>query len=479
MAVVQIPTELYKKTMQDMAHIASTGAPQKFKEPPSFMMFIGITLVLILIGWILSEFANWREIHNNWDKYKCSPATMPFAKFYGYDLEETVQFCMSQAVKDNAPGVIIPLYQGIDKIANTVEGVYDQAAAIQGGVTKLLGGFQTFLMNFANSFRLIGVRIRVSLVKIRDIFDKVFGMFTSFALAGVTAITFGSNLMCNPLVTFIGTIAGVDVCCFAPETLVLLKNGTKPIDRVVIGDILCDGSTVTSTLMFHGLETSMVRLHGIHVSANHSLMGPRGFVEAGDHPDSEEAESIPLLYCLNTTSNHIWIQGTEKVMFTDYDESSDPDVIQEAKSAAEKELNGFAVNSDSNYNLGLDPKALVHMQSGYRHLDQIKLGDVVRGGASVVGIIKEICVDCCKTPGGLLLSSAQLVFKKSWSRHIYPKIPGSYILYQLVLSDNSPIYLHAKDHSEEVIVRDYMEVHSAAVQKPYDTWLKVTEQKCL
>jgi len=460
--------------MQDMSYIASKGAPPKIKEPPSFYTFVGITIVLIFIGWILSEFANWTEVHNNWDAYKCSPGIMPFAKFYGYDLDETMNFCISQAVKDNAPGVIIPLYQGIDKIAKTVEGVYDRAAAIEGGVTNLLSGFQTFLMNFANSFRLIGVRIRVSLVKIRDIFDKIFGMFTSFALAGVSAITFGSNLMCNPLVTFIGTIAGVDVCCFAPGTMVLMFDGAKPIEQVKIGDALYDGSTVTSTLLFHGLETSMVRIKGIHVSGNHNVLGSKGFIAAEDHPDSEQAESIPLLFCLNTTTNHIWIQGADKLMFTDYDESSDPDVIYTAKAAAERELNGFALETDIDYSLGLDPKALVHMQNGYKQLDHINVGDVVRGGAYVVGVIKEVCVECCKTPGGLLLSSSQLVFNGSWSRHVYPKVSGKYILYQLVLSDNSPIYLHNKDHSEVVLVRDYMEVHSAAVQEPYDTWLKVT-----
>jgi hypothetical protein len=471
MAVIQIPTELYKKTMQDISHIASKGAPAKIKEPPSFYTFVGITLVLILIGWILSEFANWTEVHNNWDSYKCSPNIMPFAKFYGYDLEETINFCMSEAVKKNAPGVIIPLYQGINKIATTIDGVYDRAAAIQGGVTNLLSGFQTFVMNFANSFRLIGVRIRVSLVKIRDIFDKVFGMFTSFALAGVSAITFGSNLMCNPLVTFIGTIAGVEICCFAPGTLVLLKEGAKPIEHVILGDVLYDGSIVTSTLLFHGLETSMVRINGIHVSANHSLLRSTKFVEAGDHPDSEEAESVPFLYCLNTSSNCIWIQGKDKVMFTDYDESSNPDVIREAKAAAEHELNGYALDTDSDYSLGLDPKALVHMQNGYRQLDQIKVGDVVRGGAYVVGVIREICADCCKTPGGLLVSSAQLIYNGSWSRNVFPRVTGRVILYQLVLSDNSPIYLHNKDHTEIVLVRDYMEVHSAAVQAPYDTWI--------
>lgn len=457
--------------MQDMSYIASKGAPPKIKEPPSFYTFVGITIVLIFIGWILSEFANWTEVHNNWDAYKCSPGIMPFAKFYGYDLDETMNFCISQAVKDNAPGVIVPLYQGIDKIAHTIEGVYDRAAAIEGGVVKLLSGFQTFLMNFANSFRLIGVRIRVSLVKIRDIFDKVFGMFTSFALAGVSAITFGENLMCNPLVTFIGTIAGVDVCCFAPGTLVLLKDGAKPIEEIKIGEKLADGSSVTSTLIFHGLETSMVRIEGVHVSGNHCVLHNGRFIEAEDHPLAAPAESIPLLYCLNTSSNCIPIQGMKNLLFTDYDESSDPDVIRKAKAAAEIALKGFADSESDDYNLGLDPKVLIQMNEGIKSLDTIELGDVVRGGATVIGIVKELCMNCCLTPGGLLVSSAQLIYKGSWSRSMFTPIPGAFVLKQVILSDNSPLFLLNKEHTEFLLARDYMEVHSVAVQEPYDTWI--------
>jgi hypothetical protein len=90
--VQQIPTDLYKKTMVDMSHIVNTTASNKLSEPPSLYMFIGITFVLILIGWIISEIANWHEIHNNWDKYKCIPSITAFSKFYGYDLNETMNF---------------------------------------------------------------------------------------------------------------------------------------------------------------------------------------------------------------------------------------------------------------------------------------------------------------------------------------------------------------------------------------------------
>lgn len=477
---VQIEPELYKTTMRDLAKVVNAEAVTKLQEPPSILFFIGITLFLIIIGWIILEMANWNEIHNNWDKYKCTPSITPFAKFYGYDLEEAMNFCIGEAVKKNAPGVIVPLYKGIDAIAQTVDGVYSTAQSIEGGVKKLLGGFQSFLVNFANSFRLIGTRIRVSMVKIRDIFDKVLAIFMSFAMAGVTAITFGSNLMCNPLVTFIGTIAGVDVCCFAPDTVIPLRNGSKVFIRSIkVGDVLEDGSTVTSTFVFDGAKTTMVSIRGITVSSNHSLIGPGGvFVEAGDHPLAQDAPYLSQIYCLSTSSNRIPVLTADRLdtlVFTDYEETSEPAVVREAQAAAIKALNGPSQIGTyiPDFSLGLDPTAFIEVRNGFKLLSMISIGEPLKSG-KVIGTVIESCNTCVRTPSGLILSAAQLVYHDEgrWVRaaQIYRSIKGTYVLRHLFTDSNQPITI--KHNGIISQVRDYMEVHVKEIQSPYDTYIK-------
>ena len=472
----QIPENLYKKTMGDMAEIAHVPPPAAFKDPPSILVFIGITVALLLVVWILTELANWREITNNWDIYKCQPNITPFSKFYGYDLSETMNFCIGEAVKNNSGEIIVPIYKGIEVVAKTVEGVYDRATAIEGGVMKLLGGFQTFLVHFANSFRLIGTRIRISLVKIRDIFDRVFGIFMSFAMAGITAITFGENLMCNPIVTFIGTIAGVDVCCFAPNTMIELEDGTcKPISEVSIGTALYDG-TVTSVFLFDGTETEMVNLYGVIVSTNHAVEYNGRFIEAGDHPHATSTSSLDRIYCLSTTSNRIHVRSTKDMhesllTFTDYEETSDKATMDAAKAAAEDALSAMPSQVED-FSLGLDPATIIRTNDGYKQLRDVRIGDTLHGSSSVMGIIKEKCKSCVRV-GNIIVSAAQLIHGPTgWVRatSMFPRIEGHYTLLHMILSDNQPIHINMGGST--LLARDYMEVHIKEVQAPYDHYIK-------
>ena len=323
-------------------------------------------------------------------------------------------------------------------------------------------------MQFANSLRLVGTRVRMSLVRIRDIFSRVYASFISIAFAGISAITFGENLIYNPLVAFID-----DIGCFAPDTRIALPgNQTAAIRDIKIGDRLRDGSTVTSTYRFVGRSTKMVRLHGIHVSGNHSLLGGK---RADAHPEAAPAESLDVMLCIATTSHTIPVvtcTGDRIVTFTDYEESSDPQVIADAQRAAEVALCGpeSVGETVSDFSLGLDPTLYIGMYSGsWKRLDTIELGDRLARGAEVLGVIRETCATCVKSPAGNVFSAAQLIRSETgWKRaaYLYPAISGEYILHHVIMSDNSSLYVYG--NTEFLFVRDYAEYHDHAVQSPYD-----------
>jgi len=471
----QLPDELEQEALTAMkkigAFMGSKGNPavmDSFKEPPSTFLLLMISAGLTLVVYIIAEISNYQEIKRNWTLYRCMPSVTPFSKFYGHDLAETMSFCIGQSVKEHAPSVIEPIYKGINVVTGVVDGVYDKVVSIEGGVMGLLKGFESFVINFVNSFRLLGTRVRMSFVRIKDIFARIYGIFISFSYAAISAITFGENLVCNPLVVFLGTISGVDICCFAPETLVRMADGSaKSISAIVIGDHLAHGAIVCSTYRFDGHGTPMVRIHGVHVSTNHYLEGRK----AGDHPAAEKAEQLSRLWCLGTSNNIIPVL-TEMgdVDFVDYEESSDPAVIAEAQQIAERFLGSEPGPTVPDYSLGLDPTLLVLMKHNvWKPLQHVKIGDELISGSHVTGLIEEVCATQCKTPGGHYISAAQLVHHEGrWIRaaNIWPIVSTNSILIHIMTSSGSHVTVGGD--GEIFNVRDYAEIASMDIQTPYD-----------
>lgn len=446
-----------------------------FKQPPSLFLLVMITIGLGIIAYVIASVANYFEIKRNWAVYQCMPSVAPFSSFYGYDLNENMNFCISKSVSEHAPGVMNPIYSGINQINTTVGGVYGQVKSIESGVGGLLKGFSDFVINFVNSFGLIGTRVRMSLIRIKDIFSRIYGIFISFAYAAISTITFAENLVCNPLVVFLGAITGVDICCFAPDTPIRMADGsTLPIAAVQIGDQLADGTQVISTYRFAGATTPMVRIDGVHVSGNHYLEEGGQWVQARSHSRARAAESLDRLWCLGTDTNLIPIvTDAGDVTYKDYEESSDPSVIAIAQAIAETTLNGpgsIPGPTVPDYSLGLDPTFRVLMKGGaWIPLASVQIGDVLATGAIVVGLIREVCEEQCLTPAGFHVSAAQLVFHKGvWTRaaHFLPLTDAAQVLHHLMLDRSEPITVGGED--EVLVVRDYAEITDEAIQAPYD-----------
>lgn len=471
------------------------GTPDSLMEPPPLIWLFGITAALGAVLFIIAEIANYQEIRRNWGHYRCQPSISPFARFYGHDLEETLNFCIGQAVKEHAPGVITPIYEGVERVMGVVDGVYAKAEAVEGGVKGLLSGFESFVMNFVNSMRLIGTRIRMSVVRIKDIFGRVYGIFIAFAYAAISAITFGENLICNPLVTFIGTIAGVDICCFAPDTLVAFADGSwHEIRDVPIGAALAPLTPggkppyVTSRYVFDSSGAELFSLAGVVVSGNHYVRGAGGgaMVRVEEHPAArplaaEEARPDRLI-CLATTTNRIPIVSNNRgalLEFADYEEAEDPATVAAAQAAAERALGVVRPGPTVlDYSLGLEPGAWVLMaDGGAKQMTDVRIGDQLLGGGRVIGVIQEICQTLVRTPGGALMAAAQLVQATGgrWTRaaHLWPwSLRQSFpIAFHHLMLDNAPhgaFFVRDGAGAGHLELRDYAEVVCAETQAPYD-----------
>lgn len=463
------------------------GTPATYTDPPSPLLLLVLTGLLAGILAVFFAFAEYNEIRANWPEYRCSPSVMPFSKFYGYDLNENINFCMQQAVKEHAPGVVEPIYKAIGGVATVIDGVFTKAEAVEGGVSSLLAGFETFVSNFLNSMRLVGTRMRMSVVRIRDIFTRIHGVFIAFAYAGISALTFGENLACNPLVSFMGTVAGVDVCCFVPDTWVLRESGRPArIDSLHIGDRLAGGIRVCSTYRFNGRHTPMRQIGGVRLSAGHyvksSITGQ--MIPAGEHPLAIPILPEPELICLATDTHRIPIYDPTDGMVldcADYEESSDVEVCAAAQRAAEEALNGpgNAETPMSDYCLGLDGVALQIQIKGCKWipLSDVRIGMELATGGIVAGVIQEECLLLTEVEPGVVISAAQLLLSGEtgrWRRagRMWPRrtemATTPRILTHLLIAGGDHSFLVRTPEGRRFLVRDYCEVEDNCVQTPFD-----------
>lgn len=484
---MQLPDDLQNEVQTSLekasAYLKSggnTAVLSSFKDPPSRLALVLLTFFLLVVFYVIAQIGDYQEIRRNWAHYQCQPSIAPFAKFYGHDPVATMNFCVGQAVKEHAGGVITPIYRGISEVSDVADGVYDKVKKIEGGVSGLLSEFKQFVANFINSFRLLGAQVQVSASLFNDLFKRVWGIFIAFMYAAISAITFGENLVCNPLVTFVAGIAGVDICCFAPDTPILLANGqTRPICDISIGTRLANNTEVTSIYKFAGTECAgMVRIHGVHVSGNHSVWHNGGWIRSDAHPDAVTAERLPEIWCLGTSSNRISVASNiGELVFTDYEESSDPAVIAAVQRIVEVSLNGEAGSTVDDYSLGLDPTFEVKCASGiWKSLNAIKLGELLAGGGRVVGLIDELCETVVPVAGWQRVSAAQLIWHKfKWRRaaNIYPATvrDETHILLHLMVSGNCSFLVRDAD-GVIYSVRDYTEWQGHEAQQPYDDSLK-------
>jgi hypothetical protein len=480
----QLSDDLRTKAMTLMRELAAEvgtkadpAVMKSFVSPPSMTAFVGITLLLLMVGVVFVQMGSYYDIRANWNHYRCEPSIAPFAKLYGHDATENMNFCVGQAVKSHSAGVIDPIYSGINVITGKVDTVVTKVEAAGKGVEGLLAEFGKFVANFVNSFRLIGVRIQMMVNMIFEIFKRVFGIFMAFFYAGISAITFGENLICNPLVTFVAGIAGVDICCFAPNTRVRMADGsTRAIVDIAIGDRLADDGIVNSLLTFAGVP-NMWSVRGVVVSGNHYLRDPTDsrWIRTDAHPDALPASPCNRIYCLGTTTNRIPVavpSSSETLWFTDYEESSEPAVTAAAQRAVEVALTGSAGDTVPDYSLGLHPDMNVCLYDGsWVPLRSLQIGDRLAGDTRVAGIIWETCESVCRTPLGSEVAAAQLVEVNGlWRRaaHLWPSEERDSNVFMQILTTNNQPFLVCGEAAEDMwCVRDYAEWLGPEAEEPY------------
>jgi hypothetical protein len=439
----------------------------KSNQMSSWGWLLIITVILGILTNILSSAADVAEISRNWEKYRCSPSIMPFAKLYGHDPTENFNFCLSGMFNSKMGTVLQPLFEILGVIIVATMQFLKNLNSLRLMLATLLGGISKIIQEFTARFKLIFGQVKTMTLRIRLLMGRVFAVFYSVIYMGLSGITAGLNFGDTFIFKFL------NVFCFAPETPIEIKGkGKIPISEVKLGDI-CEktGSKVMSVYRFVADGQEMVYLNGIEVSTNHFVEYNGKWIESGNHPDAHSlghwigGRSRPLI-CLDTDDHRIPLG---EYIFSDWDETSSSDV--ETMKIAEQKLNGgFFLDAPREwlYQPAVDPNMKLRMKnSELKDALNIQAGDMLMTG-KVIGTGKRHIYEYVTLPSGERVTPSTLVWNEThWSRagHLYgynlTQLKEPIEMVTLVVFKTACIVT-----SMGIMVRDMCEVHSPDMETP-------------
>ncbi len=464
-------------------------------EKPRYTGFI--LLVMFLAGGIyfITGLADISKIKANWEKYRCSPAVMPFAALYGHDTQETFSFCMKNIFSGYAGELLGPFYGILGGFVSVLMTLIKSANSIRLMIASLFGGITTIMQEFTDRFSQFMLRIRISAMRMKFMMYRVLGIMNSVLFMGISGITSALNFGDTVVFDLLDTI------CFPGDTMVDIKGrGKIPIKDVRIGDVFAETavsqsrlacnaslatdepSVVTGTFKFFGDGQAMVKMpDGTEVSSNHYVWHAPSehWYPAYRHPDAipfgvHSGGTSRMLYCLNT-SNHKFPIGN--YIYRDYDETDEGD--KGCMAWVEKRVNGTHGGVTDPYKgpfeASFHPNTPVKVRLTDGEITTMRISAIQPGmrlsnNGVVIGKIERQIQNAVLMPNGYIMAASTLVWSNKANKWVRAErlpnvesLPTPTTPFTTLIVSNSAIEL-----ADDTITRDYLEVFSNETKAVYD-----------
>lgn len=403
------------------------------------LKLIGVTLALGIGLSIILALAFRDSIASSWEESRCKPGVIALATLFkppsdprsGAEFaKDNWNFCQKQYIET----ALRVATSDLKNLAEAQGGIVAVTNTVVDGISYTFTSLwsmchQAFSM-FMDRFTAAAKLMRNMMINMYAIVDRLQGVLFSVAMSLVSLITAMINTVQVILIVAIviigiilvmmillfylfapisGLIMTVSVlvaisavvattaiaaatindACFTGDTQILTVCGSVPINTIKIGDILADGSRVEATHVFKR-EGSLYSLYGIKVSGDHLVYGPT-LIPVRHHPlaikiDTDEE----FVYCLTTTSRTIPVQGTDTVIFADWEEIPEQDPrLRHWYSRVFEILNGIPSLRipDLDSDAGISPDCYIKLaDSTYAQASTLKIGDELLDG-TITGIV--------------------------------------------------------------------------------------------
>lgn len=408
----------------------------------SVLIVIVATIVIILAVSFSMLFQNKQEIADNWTNLRCKPLYMPFAGYImpqqdktpGQYTYENFQYCLQQEVVNVTAEATKPHVYLLNALNSTFVAAADEANNLRHGMADLRTNVGNFVEDLLSRVANVTAPLLKMLLAAKDIVGKLQGVLTAglFTFLGafkaiqafigafftivvtVLGIQIGIILLllAGPsffvglsaaipfmiFATFFAIVAGITAkvfnihpvkvpklkICFDKNTLFTMYDGdTRKIIDIKAGDVLADGTKITATFKIDRHGSRMFSLGGVIVSDSHLVKYNDKWIYVKDHCEAIEIHGYkePYIYCLNTSSKEIMLNGLQ---FLDWDDLHGDSL--------DKVL--YKVNSDNLLDIhrkldkGFAHNFVVELHNENKNICDVKIGDKLKTGGTVYGLVE-------------------------------------------------------------------------------------------
>ncbi len=461
-----------------------TGIPLwSFSNALVFMILLLLVFVTTVFG--SQAVMDIKRIKADWPNQRCTPLIMPFAGWFGVSAKENFEFCMGKIFTGHSQPYLGSITSIFGKFTALLQMIFQAMNSMRNTVATLGGGINVIFQEFTERISMFFFRLRLSAIHLKSLFMRMYALLFSVMYMGMSGITGMTSFTNTFLFSFLDTF------CFPGDTLVRVVRGgegagpeTIPLRDVRIGDSMYPSmDRVTACFRFYAKGQPMVRLGRIHVSTNHYLYHGGKRIRAEHHPDAvflgPWASEEPL-YCLNTETHHIPIDG---YLFMDYDET--PSADEETMRWVERQINSSSPTTPTltpaptEYGMAVAPETAIRLASGETlPAEKVAMGDKLVTGATVVGVIQKEVESWVTLEDGTEVTPSTLLWnaKEGRWRRVYEEIStpvnpvaavARRIFCSWVVVPNSQVEL-----ASGLRLRDYLEYCSPDTEHAYTEHLR-------
>jgi hypothetical protein len=417
---------------------------------------------------------NVQPIKDDWVNQRCKPSVIPFAGIINKPdnttatdfTKENFDFCTQNIIKGVTGNAVQPLTFVTTGIAKVFDGIQEALNNIREMFNKIRLQMRAIAEEIMGRLLNAMIPLQQIIIGLRDMLSKVQGNMTAGLYTLLGSYYTLSSLMgaiCQFIVTILIALAVMIACfwavpftwglasvntgifiaisipmalilafminvmkvntnlkipkikCFDKNTALKMHDGsTKKIDEIEIGDVLQDNNIVTSKIKVITEGSVMYNLNNVIVSDSHYVLYREKWIQVSQHPEATRLDSYeePYLFCLNTSSKYIHLNG---IVFTDWDELFESDMREFRNHLNRKfPLKEFDTGDiHRHFDGGFLGSTIIKLKDGTsKTIDSVEIGDVLFNEERTYGIV-EISGLMCHDLGEGIIGSESVKRKSS------------------------------------------------------------------